>query len=327
MVAADVIADLIDGRDNPTAEILDARRILPTVGRTMVKNNAKSPSERFVGDRVAALHSSAPGPGVVVRRGSSLVTMACDMAGQTHMVGAACTHLGHRGVQRRRADLGLPVSQLHASPSTAKCRWPAHKHPAVEDSIAHCRRHRRTRRAGARGSRPPAGGACRPRVLDAPARTTHRSDTPPNLPSDVSLEGRSDDVQLPLYLCYEVRCATARHRAPRMEREADRHPPDVRAGVPRTALDEDIARSSAGRRPAPASPCAVSARIAELLSDGPSLSRYMETTGTLHPCPGQRDRAPLAYQLKEGDPQHRRRTSPSCNKSHSPCATSHLVSA
>ena len=97
MVAADVIADLIDGRDNPTAEILDARRILPTVGRTMVKNNAKV-AKRFVGDRVAALHSSeerlAPGTGVVVRRGSSLVAMACDMAGQTHMVGAACTHLG-----------------------------------------------------------------------------------------------------------------------------------------------------------------------------------------------------------------------------------------
>ena len=97
MVAADAIADLIDGRDNPTAEILDASRILPTLGRTMVRNNVKV-AKRFVGDRVAALHSSeerlAPGTGVVVRRGASLVAMSCDMAGQTHAVAAACTHLG-----------------------------------------------------------------------------------------------------------------------------------------------------------------------------------------------------------------------------------------
>lgn len=98
LVAADVIADLIDGRDNPTAEILDATRILPTVGRTMVKNGLKV-AKRFVGDRAAAaLHSSeerlAPGTGVVVRRGTSLVAMSCDMAGQTHVVGATCTHLG-----------------------------------------------------------------------------------------------------------------------------------------------------------------------------------------------------------------------------------------
>lgn len=97
MVAADVIADLIDGRDNPTAEILDASRVLPTVGRTMVKNSLKV-ARRFVGDRATALCSSedrlAPGTGVVVRRGTSLVAMSCDMEGETHTVGATCTHLG-----------------------------------------------------------------------------------------------------------------------------------------------------------------------------------------------------------------------------------------
>ena len=71
----------------------------------------------------------------------------------------------------------------------------------------------------------------------------------------------------------------------------------------RTALDEDIARSSVGRRSAPSSPQAVSATISQLLDadDGPSLSRYMETAGTLDQM---RDvivhRSP--YQLKEGDP-------------------------
>ena len=97
LVAADVIADLIDGRDNPTAEILDASRILPTVSRTLVKNSLKV-AKRFVGDRASAMWPSderlAPGTGVVVRRGTSLVAMSCDTEGQTHMVGATCTHLG-----------------------------------------------------------------------------------------------------------------------------------------------------------------------------------------------------------------------------------------
>jgi glycine/D-amino acid oxidase-like deaminating enzyme/nitrite reductase/ring-hydroxylating ferredoxin subunit len=97
MVAADVIADLIDGRDNSTAEILDSTRILPTVGRTVVKNGVKV-AVRFVGDRATALISPeerpAPGTGVVVRRGTSLVAMSCDTNGRTHMVDAVCTHLG-----------------------------------------------------------------------------------------------------------------------------------------------------------------------------------------------------------------------------------------
>ena len=97
MVAADVIADLIDGRENPTAEILDASRLLPTMGRKVVKNNVKV-AKRFVGDRAAALLAPsarlAPGTGVVVRRGTALVAMACDTDGRTHMVDAACTHLG-----------------------------------------------------------------------------------------------------------------------------------------------------------------------------------------------------------------------------------------
>ena len=97
MVAADIIADLIDGRDNPTSKIVDASRILPTIGRGIVKNNLKV-AKRFLGDRAGALQSSheplAPGTGVVVRRGTALVAMSCDMEGQTHMVAAACTHLG-----------------------------------------------------------------------------------------------------------------------------------------------------------------------------------------------------------------------------------------
>lgn len=97
MVAADVIADLVDGRPNPTGEILDSTRLLPTVGRTLVKNGAKV-AVRFVGDRAAAYITPEahpePGTGVVVRRGTSLVATSCDRDGRTHTVDAVCTHLG-----------------------------------------------------------------------------------------------------------------------------------------------------------------------------------------------------------------------------------------
>jgi nitrite reductase/ring-hydroxylating ferredoxin subunit len=97
MVAADVLADLIDGRENATAEILDAGRLLPTVTRKAVTHSVKV-AKRFVGDRAAAALSSTPelepGTGVVVRRGTSFVGVACDAAGVVHTVDATCKHLG-----------------------------------------------------------------------------------------------------------------------------------------------------------------------------------------------------------------------------------------
>ena len=97
MVAADVIADLVNGRHNPTADILDATRLLPTVGRNLVKNSV-GVGKHVVGDRAGALltpdRSLRPGTGEVVRRGASLVAVACDQEGRTHAVSARCTHLG-----------------------------------------------------------------------------------------------------------------------------------------------------------------------------------------------------------------------------------------
>ncbi len=152
---------------------------------------------------------------------------------------------------------------------------------------------------------PTPRGPMSARVLDilTGAPSDAPSDLPSDLPSDVSLEGRSDDVQLALYLCYEVQYTGL----PGTEHlEWDVRLIEIRQTLERafrTALDEDIARSSVGRRSAPSSPQAVSATISQLLDadDGPSLSRYMETAGTLDQM---RDvivhRSP--YQLKEGDP-------------------------
>src|SRR6056297_1734073 len=97
MVAADVIADLVNGRHNDTADILDATRLLPTVGRNLVTNSVQV-GKHFVGDRAGAVltpdRSLRPGTGEVVRRGASLVAVACDQEGRTHAVSARCTHLG-----------------------------------------------------------------------------------------------------------------------------------------------------------------------------------------------------------------------------------------
>jgi hypothetical protein len=121
--------------------------------------------------------------------------------------------------------------------------------------------------------------------------------------NDRELDGRSDDAQLALYLCDEVQYAGLPGTE---DLEWDARLIDIRRMLERaflTALDQDIAQSSVGRTSAPASPHAVGATIQRLLDadDGPSLSRYMETTGTLDQM---RDvivhRA--AYQLKEGDP-------------------------
>jgi Rieske Fe-S protein len=98
MVSANVIADLVDGIDNPAVAMLDASRLLPTVGREVVKNNLKV-AKRFLGDRAGAVRSDGdsppePGTGRITRRGARLVATACDLAGQMHSVDAACTHLG-----------------------------------------------------------------------------------------------------------------------------------------------------------------------------------------------------------------------------------------
>jgi hypothetical protein len=123
------------------------------------------------------------------------------------------------------------------------------------------------------------------------------------LPSDDALAGGSDDVQLALYLCYEVHYAGL----PGTEHlEWDVRLIEIRGALERaflTALGQEIASSPAGHTSAPSSPHAVGAIIQRLLDadDGPSLSRYMETTGTLDQM---RDVIVhrSAYQLKEGDP-------------------------
>jgi hypothetical protein len=147
---------------------------------------------------------------------------------------------------------------------------------------------------------PTARGPVSALVLDILAG----SDEPiAGVPNHGALDGRSDDVQLALYLCYEVQYAGLPGTE---DLEWDARLVEIRRVLEQaflTALDQDIARSSAGPTSAPSDPNAVGAAIHRLLDgdDGPSLSLYMESTGTLDQM---RDVIVhrSAYQLKEGDP-------------------------
>ena len=98
MVAATVLSELIAGRPDPYGGLFDASRLLPTVGRDLVRNTAQV-SRRFVGDRIRAVTRGAkalpePGDGTILRRGGDEVAVARTLTGELKAVKAACTHLG-----------------------------------------------------------------------------------------------------------------------------------------------------------------------------------------------------------------------------------------
>jgi nitrite reductase/ring-hydroxylating ferredoxin subunit len=98
MVAASIIADLIDGRDNPHAAVFDSTRLKSNVGIDVVTHNAKV-AVRFVKDRFPppapdAIEQLQPGQGTVVRSGSTVVAACRADDGTLHQFDARCTHLG-----------------------------------------------------------------------------------------------------------------------------------------------------------------------------------------------------------------------------------------
>lgn len=98
-VAARIIADAIEGRDNLWAEVFDSQRSEPlSKGAKLVKENLHV-AKRFAADRVSLPDASEadriqPGQGVVVRSGGRPVAVSKDATGQTRAVDAVCTHMG-----------------------------------------------------------------------------------------------------------------------------------------------------------------------------------------------------------------------------------------
>lgn len=98
-VAARIISDAIDGRDNAWAEVFDSQRSEPLdKDAKLVKENLEV-AKRFVSERVSLPDSSEadglrPGQGIVVRSGGRPVAVSKDAAGQARAVDAVCTHMG-----------------------------------------------------------------------------------------------------------------------------------------------------------------------------------------------------------------------------------------
>jgi len=92
-----LLADLVLGRENPWAELYDAKRLKPvTSALEFTKENANV-ATRWIGDRAAAsrrrvVTDLAPGEGRVARLNGELVAVHRDEAG-LHAVSAVCTHL------------------------------------------------------------------------------------------------------------------------------------------------------------------------------------------------------------------------------------------
>jgi len=97
-VAALIVSDAILGRENEWAELFDAQRLKPrAAARRFTSENAKV-AWRFFADRVRTDDSDRlarlqPGQGAVVRRGTELVAVSRDDAGELTGVSAICTHL------------------------------------------------------------------------------------------------------------------------------------------------------------------------------------------------------------------------------------------
>jgi glycine/D-amino acid oxidase-like deaminating enzyme/nitrite reductase/ring-hydroxylating ferredoxin subunit len=97
--AAMVLADTLQGRTSPWAEVFDATRINPGASaRELVKENVDV-GRRFITDRLAKLRAPAsdalsPGAGAVVDIDGNKVAAFRDEGGAVHAVSATCTHLG-----------------------------------------------------------------------------------------------------------------------------------------------------------------------------------------------------------------------------------------
>jgi glycine/D-amino acid oxidase-like deaminating enzyme/nitrite reductase/ring-hydroxylating ferredoxin subunit len=95
--AAELLRDLIAGRENPLRDVYDPQRIELRGAPSLLKENADV-AARFFRDRLTGrgAASSPPGPGegkLVSHRGRQ-IAVARDEDGTLHAVSARCTHLG-----------------------------------------------------------------------------------------------------------------------------------------------------------------------------------------------------------------------------------------
>ena len=96
VVAAMILEDQLQGRDNPWSALYSPNRLKPMASATsFIKENANV-ARRFVGDRVTKRRDAtelAPGEGAVVSDGYRQLAAYRDDQGELHTASARCTHM------------------------------------------------------------------------------------------------------------------------------------------------------------------------------------------------------------------------------------------
>jgi glycine/D-amino acid oxidase-like deaminating enzyme/nitrite reductase/ring-hydroxylating ferredoxin subunit len=96
-LAAMLLSDRILGRENPWAELYDAKRIKPRASlRRFVAGN-RAAAYHFVADRLRSddvdIESLGPGDGAIVRKGARKRAVYRDESGSLHVLSPVCRHL------------------------------------------------------------------------------------------------------------------------------------------------------------------------------------------------------------------------------------------
>jgi glycine/D-amino acid oxidase-like deaminating enzyme/nitrite reductase/ring-hydroxylating ferredoxin subunit len=96
-LAAMLLSDRILGRENPWAELYDAKRIKPKASLKRFVAGNKSAAFHFVSDRLrsddADIESLGPGDGAIVRKGVRKRAVYRDESGALHVLSPVCRHL------------------------------------------------------------------------------------------------------------------------------------------------------------------------------------------------------------------------------------------
>ncbi|MGQ0588677.1 MAG: Rieske 2Fe-2S domain-containing protein, partial [Sphingosinicella sp.] len=96
--AAMLIADLVEGKENPWLDLYDATRIKPVAGAAQfIKGNAEVAADLIGGYLRAKPHAFdalKPGEGGILKLDGRNVAAFRDEQGRVHAVSAACTHMG-----------------------------------------------------------------------------------------------------------------------------------------------------------------------------------------------------------------------------------------
>jgi glycine/D-amino acid oxidase-like deaminating enzyme/nitrite reductase/ring-hydroxylating ferredoxin subunit len=96
--AGTLIADLVDGRDNPWLKVFDATRVKPLAGaKEFAKENAKVAGDLFAGHfspKGKSVNDVRPGEAAILKIDGEDVAVFRDQEGRVHAVSAVCTHMG-----------------------------------------------------------------------------------------------------------------------------------------------------------------------------------------------------------------------------------------